>query len=424
MLPVVIVGGGLAGLNCARVLHKNNVPFLLFEAGHECGGRVTTEFVDNYRLDVGFQVLHTAYPEAKHALHFPSLHLQKFYPGAQIFKNGKWNLLADPWRKPLSAPATLAARIGTLKDRMLLAHLSSDVSRGSIESLFARQDISTRRRLEEFGFSSDFIESFFKPFYRGVFLDPDLNTSRRMFDFMFRMFGAGEVAIPAKGMIMIPLQLRLALPRHALIFDTPVVQVHPDQVRLADGRVVGARAVVVAVDGPSASSLLGLPAMKTRSTTTLHFATNKPPLSRAIIALDGEGTGPVNHLAVPSLASPEYAPKACHLIACNCIEPAAQVPDEALLGQVLAQMTRWFGKEVQTWHLLRIHRVRHALPSQPPGWLEPADRPALLPSQVFVAGDYLATASIDGALRSGRMAAEAVMLSGFRRNLPQPRPES
>ncbi len=422
MLPVVIVGGGLAGLNCARVLHKNNVPFLLFEAGNDSGGRVTTEVVDDYRLDFGFQVLHTAYPEAKHALHYPSLHLHKFYPGAEIFRNGKWHLLADPWRKPWSAPATLAARIGTIKDRMLLAHLQSDVGRGSVESLFARQDVPTRRRLEEFGFSRDFIDGFFKPFYRGVFLDPELNTSRRMFDFMFRMFGQGDVAIPAKGMMMIPLQLRLGLPRHALFFNTPVAQVHPDQVKLADGRVVGARAVVVAVDGPAASKLLGLPPVKTRATTTLHFATNKSPLSRPIIALDGEGEGPVNHLAVPSMVSQEYAPKACHLIACNVIEPAALVPDEPLLKQVLAQMTRWFGSQVEAWHLLRIHRIRHALPAQPPGWLEPADRPVVLPSQVFVAGDHRTTASIDGALRSGRLAAEGVMLSGFRRNLPEPRP--
>ena len=422
MLPVVIVGGGLAGLNCARVLHKNQVPFLLFEASEDCGGRVSTEVVDDYRLDTGFQVLHTAYPEARHALHYPSLHLQKFYPGAQVFRDGTWHLLADPWRKPLSAPATLAARIGTVKDRMLLAHLQSDVSRGSVESLFARPDITTRRRLEEFGFSKDFIDGFFRPFYRGVFLDPDLGTSRRMFDFMYRMFGQGDVVIPAKGMGMIPLQLRLGLPRHSLNFRTPVAQVHPDQVKLADGRVVGARAVVVATDGPAASHLLGLPPVKTRTTTTLHFATNKSPLGRAIIALDGEGHGPVNHLAVPSKVSPEYAPKACHVIACNVIEPAALVADEPLLKQVLAQMTRWFGQEVETWHLLRIHRIRHALPSQPPGWLEPADRPAVLPSQVFIAGDYRSTASIDGALRSGRLAAEAVMLSGFRRNLPEPRP--
>lgn len=423
MLPVVIVGGGLAGLNCARVLHKNGVPFLLFEAEGDCGGRVATEVVDEFRLDVGFQVLHTAYPEARHALHFPSLHLQKFFPGAQVFRGGAWHLLADPWRKPFSAPATIAARIGNVKDRMLLAHLLSDVSHGSVESLFARPDISTHRRLEEFGFSADFINGFFRPFYRGVFLDPDLNTSRRMFDFMFRMFGKGDVTIPAKGMMMIPLQLRLSLPRHALFFNTPVEQVHPDQVKLTDGRVVGARAVVVAVDGPAAHRLIGLPPVKTRATATLHFATDKAPVSRAIIALDGEGEGPVNHLAVPSLASPEYAPAGKHLVNCNCIEPAALVPDEPLLKQVLAQMTRWFGAEVNKWELLRIHRIRQALPCQPPGWLEPPDRSAVLPSQVFVAGDYRATASIDGALRSGRLAAEAVMLSGFRRNLPQPRPE-
>ena len=413
----------MAGLACARVLHRQNIPFLLFEASHQPGGRVATTVVDGYRLDAGFQVLHTAYPEARHVLHYPSLHLQKFFPGAQVYRQGEWHLIADPWRKPLSAPATLAARIGGVRDRLLLAQLVADVCLGMVESLFVRVDLTTRQRLEEFGFSADFINGFFRPFYGAVFLDPELGTSRRMFDFMFRMFAQGDVTIPAKGMSMIPLQLRLALPRHSLVFDTPVELIHPDQVKLADGRVVGARAVVAAMDGDQASTMLGLPPVRFRATTTLYFTTATPPLGRPIIALDGDGTGPVNHLAVPSLISGEYAPAGRHLVACNCVGQAALVPDGPIADSVMEQMTRWFGGQVADWKLLRIIRIRHALPAQPPGWLEPVDRPTKLASGVFIAGDYRSTSSIDGALRSGRLAAEAVLAWDGRGRLTRPRPE-
>ncbi|MFN8709921.1 MAG: FAD-dependent oxidoreductase, partial [Planctomyces sp.] len=82
--PVVIVGGGLAGLTCAKTLVRAGIETILLEASDEVGGRVRTDEVDGFLLDRGFQVLLTAYPEAKQQLDYSALQLQAFEPGSLI----------------------------------------------------------------------------------------------------------------------------------------------------------------------------------------------------------------------------------------------------------------------------------------------------------------------------------------------------
>ena len=61
-MRVIIVGAGLAGLTCARVLAESGAAVTLFEASDGVGGRVRTDTVDGFLLDRGFQVYFTAYP--------------------------------------------------------------------------------------------------------------------------------------------------------------------------------------------------------------------------------------------------------------------------------------------------------------------------------------------------------------------------
>ena len=77
--------------------------------------------------------------------------------------------------------------------------------------MFARPEKTTRDYLQEVPFSADIIERFFEPFFGGVFLERELVTSSRFFEFLFRMFSAGDTAIPAAGMQQIPLQLAARL---------------------------------------------------------------------------------------------------------------------------------------------------------------------------------------------------------------------
>ncbi|MGI9176122.1 MAG: FAD-dependent oxidoreductase, partial [Rhodothermales bacterium] len=178
---VLIVGAGLAGLNCARHLHRRGIPFQLLEASDGVGGRVRTDRVDGFLLDRGFQVLLTAYPETRAALDYSALDLRPFYDGALIRTGGRFHRLADPLRRPLDAPATLLAPVGSLLDKLKVGWLRWNVLRGSVEDVFRRPEVTTLDALRHrWGFSEEMIDAFFRPFLGGILLDRDLQASSRM----------------------------------------------------------------------------------------------------------------------------------------------------------------------------------------------------------------------------------------------------
>ncbi len=175
---------------------------------------------------------------------------------------------------------------------------------------------------------------------------------------------------------------------------------------LDSGERLAARAVVVATDGSTASTLLpALDPPSWRGVTCLYFAAPTPPVEGPVLVLDGEGSGPVNNLCVPSEVSPTYAPPGEALVSASVLG----VPREDELEQrVRVQLQGWFGEQVDAWRHLRTYRIERALPALTPPALEPADRRVRLSPGLFVCGDHRETASIQGALASGRRAAQAV----------------
>src|SRR5258708_7488061 len=130
---VLIVGAGLAGLCCGRRFAQCGVPFTILEASDDIGGRMRTDLVDGFRLDPGFPVFPTAYPEAKRVLDYGPLQLRKFYPGALVRKGGRFHRLADPLRRPWSALSTLFAPVGTIRDKVRTVLLSERIITRSID---------------------------------------------------------------------------------------------------------------------------------------------------------------------------------------------------------------------------------------------------------------------------------------------------
>ena len=225
-----------------------------------------------------------------------------------------------------------------------------------------------------------------------------------------RLVAEGETAVPARGMGAIPGQLAEPLPAESIRLNAPVESAEPGRVTLRGGDVLSARAVVVATDGPAAARLLGglIDAPKSRSVCGLYFAADESPLKEPIVVLDGDGRGPVNHLAVPSDVAPSYAPPGSALISASVLGAPPQ-DDVALEAAVRDQLTDWFGPAVRRWRHLRTYRIEHALPARLPPALEPVDRRVRFGASLFVCGDHRDTASIEGALVSGRRAAQALV---------------
>lgn len=405
---VVVVGAGLAGLACALHLSEAGVPVRVLEASDGVGGRVRTDTVAGFRLDRGFQVLLTAYPETRRVLDYAALDLRPFLPGALIRREGCFHELSDPWRRPSRLVSTLLSDVGTLPDRLRMARYRARVRAGALSALFERPETTALERLRGEGFSEPMIDAFFRPFFGGVLLDRGLSASSRMLDFVFRMMAEGEVVLPAEGMGAIPRQLARRLPEGTVRLGARVASLTSREVRLESGETIPARAVVVATEGPEASRLTGqLSAPASRSVTALYFAADRAPITEPTLILDGDGRGPVNNLCFPAQVAPSYAPTGAVLVSASVLEDPND--PKALEQAVRAQLTEWFGADARQWRLLRTYRIPHAQPDQAPPALDPVERPVELAGGLFVCGDHRDTASLHGALLSGRRAADAVL---------------
>jgi phytoene dehydrogenase-like protein len=407
-MKIVIIGAGLAGLCCARTLHRAGIPFQILEASDGVGGRVRTDRVEGFLLDRGFQVLQTAYPEARRVLDYSSLNLKPFYPGALVYYDGQLHRVGDPLRQLQHLFSTIFSSVGTFADKLRVARLRWQVSQGSLEDLFRRPETSTLAALKAQGFSDSMIDRFFRPFFSGVFFERELASSSRMFEFVFRMLAEGEVALPAGGIGAISAQLAEALPAGSIRTDSPVAQVEEGKVVLPSGEEVQARMVVLATDGTETARLLGEEKLFTTvSCACLYFAATKPPVAEPILVLDGENTGPVTNLAVDSNVSRSYAPPGFALMQATVVGNPERA-DSDLESKSREQLARWFGPEVDDWRLLRIYRLTQALPDQRPPTPDPLSQPVRLSPWLFVCGEYQSLSSIHWAMVSGRRAAEAI----------------
>ncbi len=404
---VLVVGAGLTGLACATRLHRAGRDVHVVEASDAVGGRVRTDRVDGFLLDRGFQVLLTAYEELQSQADLDSLNLRAFDPGSLIWTGRRMERLADPWRAPGAAVASVRARVGTMGDKLKVAGLRRRLLAASPQACFAGPDRSTLEELEAAGFTPGFIDGFFRPFLGGVFLERELQTSARLFRYYFRCFSEGAAAIPADGMQRLPESLAAPLAGR-ITLNAPVQAVRPDGVMLADGTPVEASRVVLATDGSAAATLTGAACPVFKPAITAYFAAPSAPVREALLVLDGEGNGPVNHLAVMSNVAPEYAPEGHHLISASGVG-AATSDSEGFPASAISQLERWFGPQVHTWRHLRTYRIPHALPRHDGGSFEWDPEPRVRGDGLVVVGDYTVFGAIQGALLAGRRAAEAVL---------------
>lgn len=402
---VIVVGAGLAGLVAARTLAGAGLSVLLLEASDDVGGRVRTDAVDGYLIDRGFQLFNPAYPEARKQLDYDALRLRPFTRGVVWQHKGRHHRLADPREQPRWTVGALRAPLGNTRQRLALARYLRRCATTRSTELTHQPDCDARSALRDAGIAPVAIDHLLEPFLAGVFLEPELATSRRFLDVVLRAFWHGTPTVPARGMQAIPRQLAEALPAGVLRLNVRVTSVAPGTVDTADG-VLRADHVVVATDPASASTLLPqLPRPTMHGVTTWYHSTDQLGIAggRPVLHVDGDRTGPVVNTVVLSHAAPSYAPQGRALVASSVLGTAESIGETPVRRHIAAL----YGCDPSVFELLTVREVPEALPAMPP----PHDfrRPVEVAAGLFVAGDHRDSASIQGAMVSGRRTAHAVL---------------
>jgi phytoene dehydrogenase-like protein len=399
---VVVVGGGLAGLRAAQLLCRRGLDVVVLEAADRPGGRVATDVVDGFRCDRGFQVLNTSYPALRAAADLDALDLRAFTPAAAVRDADGLHVYGDPRRRPALTPRMALDPLVPLRDKAALGAWTARILAAGPRRVVAHGGRSAAADLAAAGVRGPVLDRVLRPFLSGVLGEGELATSAAYVRLVWRAFAIGTIAVPAAGMGAIPAQLAAGLPDGVLRLGRRVEAVRAGAVRV-DGDELSARAVVVATDPVTASALLpGVAAPRMYSLTTLYFVASAPPAHEPTLHLDGTG-GPLANTVVLTEAAPGYSPDHRALVSSSFLGTADRVPEPV----VRRELGRLYGVATDGWEHLHTAEIPRALPALPAA--SPLRHDVVLGDGVFVAGDHRDTPSQQGALVSGRRAAQAVL---------------
>jgi protoporphyrinogen oxidase len=401
---VCIVGAGLSGLSCAKKLQATDIDFMMIEACAFVGGKVKTHSKEGFLLDEGFQVLLPSYPMVKALLDIKALKLTPFPAGALIkHADGSWREFHDPIRHPSKLLTTLLNSPFTLSDLLKLAQLRF----GPIKP-DAHQ--STLSFLTQVGFSHNAIESFFKPFFSGVFLEKELETPANFFTFLFQQFSESKACLPQNGMQAIAQQLAGSIPSDKIKMNTTVKELRYDdtkqqwQITSDNHLVFTADYLVWAAPLKDFKAVtekpISLPEINYRSVWVFYYRCAELPLKTKALVLTPH-CKVINHISFPSAVQAGYSNNKEHLVSISVLG-YTQDASETLRGLVEKDLQQLFRQaQINSWQFIEAFNVEHALPQQT---VDPNENETLSHHLIF-AGDRTQIPSINGALASGVAAA-------------------
>lgn len=408
-MNVVVIGAGISGLIAAYELERAGIKPILLEASDRVGGRVATDEVDGFLLDRGFQVLLTAYPEARRYLDFEVLKLKKFYPGALILKPGGSFAISDPLRNPSEVFGMVFSPVGSLFDKLKIYKLTKSLQKKQIDDIFNSPNISTIQFLRDYGFSEKIITNFFKPFFKGIFLENELKTSARMFQFVFKMFGEGFAAVPENGMQAIPDYLKSKLEHTELRLNTPVTKVEGHQVFLKNGEILQADKIIIAGKPDHLLQQLKGQINPYHSVFNLYFSLEKSFLARPMIGLVPDDKFLINNIVFMTDVSKTYSKKGKALLSVSVVRDV-ETP-ENLEKLVAVELEAISGIKAEFFKHVKTYEIKEALPDVEEMKADLAFTNTKIHDHIFLAGDYLLNGSFNAAMTSGRKAVEALLLT-------------
>jgi len=400
-----IIGAGISGLIAAKTLEESGYHPTIIEATDSVGGRVKSDLVDGYVLDHGFQVLLTSYPAAQKYLDYKPLDLQEFLPGATIFKDGKQQTIGDPLRNFSLLFPTLFSSIGSFSDKLKILKLNTFLKKKSIAAIFKTDEKTTLLYLKEYGFSDAIIADFFKPFFSGIFLEPNLETSSRMFEFVYKMFGDGMAVIPKSGIQTIPNQLKNKLKNTTFKFNTKVSEIKNNVLILGDKSEIKTHFTIVATEASHLISNLKNQETEWKSCDTLYFETEKRVIDKPIIGLIADKNTLINnifyHTSVANLSTGKKELLSVTVVKSHSLNEAD------LIKKVQQNLLEFCG--ISDAKFIKRYQIKKALPKLQNLQYEISHTETKLTSNIFLAGDQMLNSSLNAAMISGERAAKGII---------------
>jgi len=407
-MHTIIIGGGLAGLAAANVLHQNGHTFQILERGKKLGGRVQSSQINGHTIDHGFQVYLTGYEEGKNFFDYANLNFQSFDPGSLIlYDDGYHEVVSDPLRKPLALFSTLITKVGSFSDKQKLIRLRKVARRFTRGK---RTDIpkqSTYQFLVEFGFKQEMIHNFFLPFFSGVFFDQKLDTSAHMFLYLYDKFASSLASVPKGGMGKLTEQLAANLPSDNIHLEEEVISINKKSVQVASTKNFVGDNIILAAPADDLLTKIAPGISKTyQSSHTIYFEADQTPHNKKLVGIVAKKNAIVNNVSIMSNVNSAYAPSGKHQIAISIFKNKY---NKEIESQIKKECASWFGKQTENWKMIKRFQIDKALPSQKTVKFDLSKSESKVGDNVYLAGDGVLNGSINAALKSGRLAAKFAM---------------